>query len=205
VAAAASRTTEPSTTCDARTRSGGLCKLSAGSGTDHLGAGQCRFHGGSTPNGRKHAAKLQAAELALEYDLEPHDALLWSVRLAAGEVKFFTGEVAALEEDALVVEHERQRVGDLAFTETSSRAELSIWIRARQDALERLAKYAKMAIDAGVAERHVRVAERYGELLAELVGGILRDLDLTGAQQERAPAIVRKHLQLFEGGKAEAA
>jgi hypothetical protein len=82
-------------------------------------------------------------------------------------------QVAALEQDALVVEHERHRVGDLAFTETSSRAELNIWIRARQDALERLAKYAKMAIDAGVAERHVRVAERYGELLAELVGGIL--------------------------------
>jgi hypothetical protein len=202
VAAAASRTTEPSTTCDARTRSGGLCKLSAGWGTDHVGAGRCKMHGGSSSTGRTNAARLQAAELAAELDLEPHDALLWSVRLAAGEVQFFTAQVAALEQDALVVEHERHRVGDLAYTETSTRAELNIWIRARQDALERLAKYAKMAIDAGVAERHVRVAERYGELLADLVGGILTDLELTADQQKQAPSVVRRHLELFEGGQA---
>lgn len=40
---------EPDEHCNARTRSGGYCKNRAGYGTDHVGVGRCKFHGGSTP------------------------------------------------------------------------------------------------------------------------------------------------------------
>lgn len=40
----------PSTeTCNAVNRSGGYCSLAAGSGTNHLGEGRCKYHGGASP------------------------------------------------------------------------------------------------------------------------------------------------------------
>lgn len=38
------------------------CRLRSGWGTDHPGAGSCKLHAGSTPNGRRHA-QLQLEEL----------------------------------------------------------------------------------------------------------------------------------------------
>lgn len=39
-------------TCGAKSKSTGQpCKLKAGYGTDHLGTGRCKFHGGKTPRG----------------------------------------------------------------------------------------------------------------------------------------------------------
>jgi hypothetical protein len=35
--------------CGAKTRAGGRCKNAAGFGTDHVGAGRCKFHGGMAP------------------------------------------------------------------------------------------------------------------------------------------------------------
>ena len=54
--------------CGSKTRSGGKCKQRAGWGTDHIGDGKCKLHGGKSPgapiiHGRysiKHREKLQA-------------------------------------------------------------------------------------------------------------------------------------------------
>jgi hypothetical protein len=77
--------------------------------------------------------------------------------------------------------------------------QLHLWAKERQIAVDRLAKFSKDAISLGIAERAVRVAEMYGHSIAKLVKGILDDLELNGAQLERAPHIVRKHLILLEG------
>src|SRR3954452_7900559 len=72
--------------CGAKTRSGGVCKRPAGSGTDHVGFGTCRHHAGSTPSGRQAAARQQAlAELRSvdEVDeVDPVEALQVAVNLA---------------------------------------------------------------------------------------------------------------------------
>ncbi len=39
------------TTCGAKTRAGTPCKQPHGWGTDHLGEGRCKLHGGATPRG----------------------------------------------------------------------------------------------------------------------------------------------------------
>lgn len=193
--------TEARKDCGAKTRGGKLCKLKAGQGTDHVGSGRCKHHGGSTPNGKKAAAKEAALTLAGELDMEPHDALLWCVRAAAGQVAFFSRQVANIEESKLLVEHLRERIAEEgSFIERSQHSELHAWVHGHQAALDRLAKFSKMAIDAGVAERHVRVAERYGEVIARLLDGVLGDLELSAAQLKKSPTIVRKHLSLLEGG-----
>jgi hypothetical protein len=175
--------------CGAKTRSDGKCKKQKGWGTDHLGTGRCKLHGGNTESGEKAAAKEAAVIMGTELQVEPHDALLMCVRISAGEVGYCSREIAKLEKASVMT----------PFGEM-----LSIWITTRQKALQSLAKFSKMALDAGVAERQVQVAERYGEMLATLVSGILGDLKLTKDQQKEAPAVVARHFQLLEGGAAAA-
>lgn len=46
--------------CGAKTKAGKKCQYLAGHGTDHLGTGKCRLHGGASkgpPKGNKHAQK----------------------------------------------------------------------------------------------------------------------------------------------------
>ena len=70
----------PTETCNAVNRSGGYCVLVAGSGTDHLGEGRCKFHGGASP-GRpiKHGLYSKSYTLKLAEkteELRAHPELL---------------------------------------------------------------------------------------------------------------------------------
>jgi len=58
---------------------------------------------------------------------------------------------------------------------------------------ERCANFATKAVAAGLAERQVRLAERQGEVIAQVVKGILDDLKLSREQQQMAPEVVRRH------------
>jgi hypothetical protein len=88
------RSTKPK--CGAKTRAGGghPCLRIAGHGTDHLGMGRCKYHGGATPTKHglyskivktKRRADYEAAQLALREgdpkDMLDHLALLDSVIL----------------------------------------------------------------------------------------------------------------------------
>jgi hypothetical protein len=194
--------------CGAKTRSGGTCGLTAGHGTDHVGFGNCRHHGGCTPTGAKYGARLLGAHLAEGREVEPHEALLECLYAAAGEARFFGEKIAGLGEDEVVVTFERVRessIGDGGTeTITSTHAELSIWVRARSEALERMAKFAKAAIDAGVAERQVRVVEQWAQPISEALQAIVEKLGLNDEQRRRAPEIIRSELRLLEQPKAAA-
>jgi hypothetical protein len=220
--AAASATPSTDTSyarCGAKTRSGRACVYSAGRGTDHLGYGNCHLHGGASPSGIKHAANIAARHLAIEVDMEPHDALLWCVRVAAGEVAFFTRKISELEEQQLVVQQattksKMLRVGaeddvedsgellgveELERTESTA-AHLHIWVEGRAHAVDRLAKFAKMALDAGVEERRVRLAETLSSELSDLFAAVFAELGLTPDQLKRAKPIVHRQLVMLEGG-----
>lgn len=193
--------------CGARKRNGDRCKQTAGWGTDHPGTGACKNHGGNTRSHVVKAARVAAATLGEELDLEPHEALLQCVHSAAGLVAYTRAKVTALEDGAVVVEHVKERVADGdarggSYIERSNQAELHIWVRAYHDDLDRLARFSKMALDAGVEERRVRAAERFADSFATALQGILGDLALTPEQQKRAPEIVRRHLIVLEGGQA---
>lgn len=178
---------DPSPKCGAKTRSGGTCQKQKGWGTDHLGTGRCKLHNGSTASGKKAAAEEAARIMGVEMDIEPHEALLSCVRITAGEIAYCSTLIGELEK---------------ATESTMFGEQLNIWIQVRQKAIFALAKFSKMALDAGVAERQVQLAERYGGMLADLIGAILSELKLTDAQQKKAPEIVRRNLKLLEGAKA---
>lgn len=69
---------------------------------------------------------------------------------------------------------------------------------------DRCARFAKLALDAGIAERQVRIAESQGALLASAMRYLLRELGLTDDQAVRAPAITARALRLASGSTESA-
>lgn len=81
-------------------RAGEPCKRRAGAGTDHVGIGRCKHHGGSTPThqaaARKELARQACATLGIPIDTHPAEALLREVCETAGNVEFYRQLVVAL-------------------------------------------------------------------------------------------------------------
>jgi hypothetical protein len=140
-------------------------------------------------------------------DIGPHEALAWCVRITAGEVAYCSEMIGKLEEaDAVVADtmershQELDRYGDvhdLVESRETSQARLHLWIEARAEAMKRLATFSKLAIDAGVAEREVALAERHGEQIATLLRGLLGDLGVALDAPATREAIER-HLRAFD-------
>lgn len=176
-------------TCAARTRSGGACQRRAGWGTPHLGYGRCSVHGGSTPSHRKaaalDAAMSEAAAMGVGLEVQPHEALLHCVFLAARQVHVLSNQVRQLADGELLD-------GQL----------LHPTIRAQQDSMDRLARLSKLALDAGIAERQVRIVEGMAERLATVIQAVVGDLALTAGQRARLPEAFARHMPMLEPGGA---
>lgn len=178
--------------CAARKKGGGECTLPAGWGTNHYGIGRCKLHGGSTPNQVKAAASQEMRTLlGRPLEINPLDGLLWCIKIRAGEVHWLSEEIAKLDEEDWV-------------HDTIAGKTLHHWVRERAAAMNDLARWSQMAVSLGIAERAVKLAETYGEMLARLIQGILADLDLNELQRAEAPKVIRKHLILMDGGFPEA-
>lgn len=198
--------------CGGQKRAGGRCTRPAGWGTDHQGVGKCKLHGGSSPSGLMAGAKALAVSMGSPLDIEPHDALIECVRLAAGQVAFATQRVQDLESEnvigRLTQTTDREGYGSGEDGESGGPfethelkdlgPELHIWVRVQQDCLDRLARFSKMALDAGVDERRVQAAERWGQKLTDVLGAILGRLELTDAQRALAPGAIREELGQLE-------
>lgn len=211
---------QPDAFCRARTQKGKgpPCRRTAGWGTNHPGVGRCKNHGGSSPraqlSGVIELARREAAVMGVPLDIDPHEAILECIRISAGEVQYASERIAELEEadavGAIVTTHERplkHEKGAESYSETvvetmRGQPAAHIWIEIRHQAMDRLAKYSKTALDAGVDERRVRIAEAQAMMLAAAIRGILEDLGV--ADNPEAPAIMRKHLTTLTAGTVDA-
>lgn len=163
-------------------RSGNLCRMPAGYRTSHPGFGRCIHHGGKTPAGTKAAVKLMHASGSFggtELDVDPIEALLGEVRRTAGHVAWL---------------QERISLWTMEPNEDMP-AKQSVWLQVYQYERMHLARVAKIAIDAGVAQRQVALAESQGQLLAQAVNQILTGLQLTNDQKALVPDIVPQVLR----------
>ena len=172
--------------------SGDLCKNPAGMGTQHKGWGKCKFHGG-TSSGLNIAAQREEFRerfLGDEVQIEPTEAILEEIRRSAGHVRWLHGMILKFDE-ALDGEDASRVLLQLSEAGWNKAA----WTKLYSDERTHLVRTCKMAIDAGIAERQVKLAENQGELIAVVLRGILTDLGLTAEQETSAPAIVAKHLR----------
>jgi hypothetical protein len=175
--------------CGALKSDGTECKRVAGWGTTHIGIGRCHTHSGDTPALRKNAIVQEAAQfMGAPMDINPFDAIIWCIRITAGEVAWLSTKIAEVDKE-----------GDW-FEDTHFGKQMHILQRTRADAQDRLVRYSRDAIQLGLAERAVRLAENFGVMLARLLENIAADLELSRKQKEIWPTIVRRQLILMEGG-----
>jgi hypothetical protein len=175
--------------CGAKKKNGDPCLHHAGFGTAHPGVGRCKFHGGRRPVVRKAAIKEEAIKfMGAPRDINPLDAILWCIRITAGEIDWLSTEIAKVPEDQW-------------FEHSVLGRQMNILQKTRAEAQDRLVRYSKDAIQLGLAERAVRMAEEFGSVLARFVEGLAAELGLTPEQAERWPMIVRRHLILMESGR----
>jgi hypothetical protein len=182
------------------------CQRPAGAGTQHSGYGTCKLHGGmtraATVSAVKEEAHAAAIVMGMPIDIDPLEGLLQCIRITAGEVVYCSTRILALSEDEAMVQSKEviRRRGAMGGTETrtSSDRTLNAWVMARQNAVDHLARYCKMAIDCGIAERQVRVAESMGEAIGGFINAVLSDLNLNAAQRANAPAIVAQRLAILD-------
>lgn len=170
--------------CGAKKRGGGKCQLAKGYGTNHPGIGNCKFHGGSVPNHVKAAAQEEYRMLlGKPLEINPFDAILWCIRIRAGEVQWLTERMAELQEKAWV-------------EQTIAGKQFHLFARERHAAMNDLARFSNMAVSLGIAERSVRLAEQYGELLYRLFTNFINDprVPMTKVQKEVCKPVFREHL-----------
>lgn len=166
--------------CGRKTPAGRTCRQLPGNRTDHRGYGPCRAHGTRD----EHEGWVIAVEIAKELNITPWEALLKGVRLAAGRVAWV---------DQTLEQTTRACDGNMEDPRVVK------WLK--ESRLERtlMAKMAKAAIDAGVAERLVRQTEMEGQLVAAAVVKALDSLDFLTLEQ-RSAALNAAHTALLAAG-----
>lgn len=201
--------------CGARKRGGGTCGLAPGWGTDHPGVGKCKLHGGSTPNHRKAAAVELAHQEASRMvraagvDQDPIEHLLESLHMAAALVTVWGTLASTIDDNAEDQAAEAERIrGELGYElddddespyklrvkskdpmlvlDRHGQAGIHPYVLQYEKAIERRAKLAKLCVDAGIAERQIRIAERQGQLIAQAINGILDALKI-----KRTPKVIQ--------------
>ncbi|HYI67146.1 MAG TPA: hypothetical protein VEW95_09500 [Candidatus Limnocylindrales bacterium] len=164
-----------------------LCKLGKGWGTDHVGSGHCKLagHGGSSPNGKRHAAK-EAATKALERLGQPAGSGS-PLQLLEQAVRYAQGNLEA--SAALLVE--------IAKADGPKEPDRLVIDAAREifTAAIRLAgRVGKEAADAHIAERRATIDEMIVSLLERVLLAGLDELGLSDDQRETA--LSRMHREL---------
>jgi hypothetical protein len=110
--------------------------------------------------------------------VEPSEALLTVLHLSFGHLCWLRSE--------------------LAHMPSKTTFEGQVFLRMYDDERDRVARISKAALDAGVQERQIKLAERWGEMIGDLLSGIFHELALNKRQQDALPGVVQRHLMVIE-------
>jgi len=158
---------EERTFCGKAMRNGRVCYVPAGTGTAHVGVGACFRHDSQVE--RAAGAWAVAHRIAQVLDISPWDALLLAVKRAAAWAAFYDSKLAEVTDD-----DELRPDGTAAD-----------WVKAAERVNDKLARWSKMAVDAGVAQLLVQQARTDGEQIVRVLNAAIAEADLTEAQEDR--------------------
>lgn len=182
--------------CTARRSNGTTCNNWA-----VKGLAVCRNHGGASRTAKAAAqrrlAQHKVGQLMDRFmhaaEQDPLEALVTEVARSAVMVEALAALVSELDVDPEEGEaiYGADHLGD---------DRPHVLMRMLGDERDRKSRLAKMAIDAGVAERTVRVAERQAALFARVIAAVIDDPDLAldGGQRVRAREVAARELRLVE-------
>lgn len=190
---------------------GRLCEAWAIRGID-----KCPKHAGKRLAEAKAEGAVRAEVMAWGLDdvhVDPGETLLRLVAQSARRVAWLSAELERQTQERAeagapsfdgIPAGLRALIGhkyDLARDGTPVAVEEAIRGLAQLEAAERdrCARFAKLALDAGIAERQVRLAEEFGAGIAAVIRRVLAALDLSAEQQEAAAAVVPRELRAIGG------
>lgn len=190
--------------CGKRTRAGTACK-----NNPILGATVCKKHGGGAPKVRAKAA-VRAEVMAWglgDAHQDPGEVLLRLVTQSAVRVERYAVEVERMVElsegdlqEALISD---AKIWDPVAKKTVKVGEyVRAMVALENSERDRCASFATKAVAAGLAKRTVELAERQGQLIAELLRAVLLDpeMGLSDEQRRAMPGVARKHLTALAAG-----
>jgi hypothetical protein len=197
--------------CTAKNKQGNRCGL-----TPVPGASVCWRHGGRAPQVQRKAivvAELQAWGLADTAE-DPGEVLLRLVTQSSRRAAFYAGlleqqyaaQASADDPDGTttlpagvgaLIGHKMGMGGKDGILYTVEEAIRGL-VQLEAMERDRCARFAKLALDAGIQERQVRLAERQGALIVEILRAVLADpeLGLTAEQRKAVPGVARRHLAI---------
>ena len=170
------------------------CSKNAGYGTTHVGYGNCKFHGGSTPNGQTSGERLMikteseaivvqerqlprtvGERLSAPSPIAPPEV---EVLKLAGEMREWTGIM-------------REKISELNHFDVTDAAGIEharALVELYERAIDRYSELIQFMIKIGVRERVVAIQEQQGQALALLVLGLITNpqLNLSGDQIDLA-------------------
>jgi hypothetical protein len=131
---------------------------------------------------------MVAHAIAGVFDVSPWEALEIAMRRAYAWSSYYQAKLAQVEND-----------DDLLPDGAAYPL-----VRAAERTTDLLAKYSKMCLDAGVAERHIRAVELQGELISRVLLETLHELNLDESTEDRARELMETRLHaLSEQGRAK--
>jgi hypothetical protein len=138
-------------------------------------------------------------------NLHPHEAIVYALKVTAGEVRYCDEQIARLSEDELFerpikTTYHSMPDGHGEYVEERRDAEsLTRWLYLRQSAVDRMARYAKMATDIGIEEREITLAENEARVIHIFFEACMDDLELTKEQRAHVATTMRRNRYLIQG------
>lgn len=160
------------------------------------GATVCRKHGGAAPQvAAKAAVRAELLNWGLgDTNVDPGEILLRMVSQAAARAQRYAAELEELagESPTLRAALVAQAYGEFGPTGEYVRGLALLEAQER----DRTVNFAAKAIAAGLAERQVRLAEKQGALIADVLRAVMADptLGLSVEQRRTMPDVIRRHL-----------
>lgn len=152
----------------------------------------CEWHGAghiANPPSARVAERRATAILNLDRTIDPAVAMAQELTRTCHYVSWLGNIIAELEPGQLVEENQ------LGNREPSALNRLFLAERAH------LAKVAKMCVDAGIAERTVRVIEEQAQLVADALRGTMQEMQMSpDIQAQLTAGLQRRMLDLREAG-----
>jgi len=122
--------------------------------------------------------------IARQLDISPWEALLLAVKRAAGWSYFYETKLAELADG----NDDELRPGGSHHD----------WVVALERVTDKLARYSKMAVDAGVAAMLVQQARNEGEQIAQVLNAALGAVELTDEQETKMRQAMRNALMSLD-------
>lgn len=167
-----------------------MCTRPAGDSTPHYGVGKCRDHGGWFGRELQKGAILMGLAYAEEMNVSPWDALLSQCRLLANQVAWLRMRVLEAEQSggAAVL-----RPGGDAWD----------WVAMLEARGDRLAKVAKMCLDAGIQQQMVISIQTEADNMIKAAVAGMDAAGLEPAQREKLMDAMSATLMQLTSGVGE--